>query len=49
MGRHHKALGTWSAALGVALVQVTAIGDDCGMGWESRDHWQVRQVAIVAN
>lgn len=40
VGRHHKALGTWSAALGVvlvvdlvvALVPVTAIADDYGMG-----------------
>lgn len=49
MGHRHKALGTWSAALGVALVPVTAIGDDYGMGWETRDYWQVRQVAIVAD
>lgn len=48
MGRHHRAQGTWSAALGAALVPVTAFEDDYGMGWETRDHLQVRQVAIVA-
>lgn len=48
VGRHHRAQGTWSAALGAALVPVTAFEDDYGMGWETRDHLQVRQVAIVA-